>query len=37
MFAKENYGKYIDGSEMGLGKSLATLMYIDYLLKDNPG
>jgi len=27
---------YIDGSEMGTGKSASTLMYIDYLLQDNP-
>ena len=28
--------RYIDGSEMGTGKTLSTLAYIDHLLKENP-
>ena len=35
-FAKERNGRYVDGSEMGTGKTAATLAYIDYLLTDNP-
>jgi SNF2 family DNA or RNA helicase len=28
--------KYIDGSDMGTGKTLSTLLYIDRLMRDNP-
>ena len=35
-FAIESDGRYIDGSEMGTGKSFSTLSYIDKLLGTNP-
>lgn len=35
-FAVKQQGRYIDASEMGTGKSLSTLSYIDHLLSDNP-
>ena len=34
-FSKEN-DRFINAGEPGVGKTLATLAYIDYLLKDNP-
>lgn len=35
-FAKENDGRYIDGSEMGTGKTLSALAYVDSQLSINP-
>ena len=36
-FAQDNHGRYIDGSDMGVGKTLSTLAYISYLHESNPG
>lgn len=35
-FAKDSNGRYIDGSSMGVGKTLSTLAYVSYLHESNP-